>query len=184
MKRIVFAICMLLSPVTIAEEQPTKLDELSKVVNVGDAANKAAQSATKPIEVADKALDMVKGAVSSVSETVQKAAPHVWKIMVKQQYIKAATTVMLPWMLFGLVFGYYFYVKKVWVWDPKSHTNTEEAIVGRAILVKIVPGVLWIIFGCWGSWALSESLAYILNPEYYAIRDMLLMALRPSAAGS
>lgn len=195
MKQIVIVSVLLLSGVSYAEEKEAvspKLQELAKVVAT-DQIEKSAEKAAAPkaADVADKALDMVRGAVSSVVDGVSKAAPQVWRVMVRQRYIKAATTVLLPWGLFLLVFAYYGYIKKAFDWearkarekeDPRNNYISQDQMSAYLILGQIIPGILWVAFGIWGIVALSDSICYLLNPEYYAIRDMLLMALHPSTA--
>lgn len=38
-------------------------------------------------DVLDKALDLVSGSVATIAAGVEKAAPHVWRIMIFQQYV-------------------------------------------------------------------------------------------------
>lgn len=162
-----------------AEDQPTQLQGLAKVVGV-EANVQQAKAATeiKPTEVINKTLSMVKGAISGVADAIAKVAPHVWRIMVKQQYIKAITEVILPWSLFVMTIIAYFWQKKVWSLE-KVKTSGEEGY--HWFFQYIAPCVLWVIFAIWGCIEISSSVAFILNPEYYAIRDLMLMALNPSS---
>ena len=56
------------------------------------------QAASRPTmaEVADKAVDIVNRMVVSAVESIQKVAPDVWRIMIKQQYARAAGDLMVP----------------------------------------------------------------------------------------
>lgn len=140
-------------------------------------AGKTAADAPKKdmAEVADKALDLVNGLVASVSETLQRVAPEVWRIMIRQQYAKAIADLIVPWSLLMLAIVYYVILKKKWVGETR-YTDSETA---RLIFAKIVPMAGGVIFGIWGVVALSNSIKYLINPEYYAVRDMLLMLLSP-----
>lgn len=168
-----------------AEDQPEQLQESAKAAAAVTAAAANAKqvvqaSEIKPVEVIDKTLSMVKGAISGVADAIAKVAPHVWHIMVKQQYIKAVTEVILPWSLFIMTIIAYYWQKKIWNLE-KVKGSGEEGY--HWFFQYIAPSVLWVIFSIWGCIEISSSMALILNPEYYAIRDLMLMALNPSSIG-
>lgn len=52
---------------------------------------------------------------------------------------------------------------------------------GRGFLTVIVPFFFCSIFAIWGCIVLKGSMLLLINPEYYAIRDLLLMIMDPSA---
>jgi len=133
-------------------------------------------------EVADKALDMVNGLVVSVSQALQKVAPEVWRIMVRQQYAKAASGCVVPASLLLLVLVFWFILRKKWVLDKDVRHDDEERIA-RIWIAWVVPCVLGFIFSIWLAVRLSDSITYLINPEFYAVRDLLLMIMNPAAAG-
>lgn len=130
-------------------------------------------------EVADRALSMVSGMIASVSQTVEKAAPQVWRIMIMQQYAKALGDIMTPFLLCLLVVGYYqFAKKKIGQADwSKSWYDSDWAKFWFSLAFPVIFG-LW--FGIWLSVSLSDSVKYLINPEYYAVRDILIMVMNPS----
>lgn len=130
-------------------------------------------------DVADKALEMVGGLVSQVSETLQKVAPDVWRMMIRQQYAKAIADLLVPWLLVLLSFVLWSVLNKKWVKTVEHGTYMSDEEISRMVFVSIIPTVSGIIFGVWGIVALSSSIKYIVNPEYYAVRDILLMLLHP-----
>lgn len=143
------------------------------------AAPPAPQPAPEPekktmAEVADKALDMASGLVGEVAATLQKVAPHVWRIMVKQQYAKAAADLVLPWGLVLITFAYMRIMKKRWPIDGGAGSDEKTA---RKIIGSIAPACLAGIFAIWGVIALGDTIKYLINPEFYAIRDLLIMLL-------
>ena len=125
---------------------------------------------------------MVKDLVTSVSKTLESVAPQVWRIMIRQQYAKAIADLVLPWALFAMVILYWVIMNKKWVIPVKEggYDRYEEERVARAILATGVPIVAGIAFFCWGAYALANSIKYLVNPEYYAVRDLLIMLLNPS----
>lgn len=196
-----------LSPEDIAKLRTT-LDAISK--NMGNEANPApaapapatsSSATTEPpkkttvADVANKALDMMGSAVAAVSSNLQKIAPHVWRIMIKQQYAKAAYEVAEPACLFfgGLIF---VIVMRV-LWKPplllkdekedtryKSSTdwtNSDTEKVKYAFR-SVVPAVYLIIMGIWLGCAIGTSVKYVINPEYYAVKDILTLVTNPSQA--
>ncbi len=145
----------------------------------GATAQAQAQQPQKTMaDVADKALNMVGGLVASVSETLQKVAPEIWKIMIRQQYAKAIGDLILPIVLLLMCVAYWAIIKRGWVKDPHA---CEDARIWRVVMVTGVPIFFGIIFTIWTAVSLSDSIKYLINPEYYAVRDLLLMLLRPGA---
>ena len=141
---------------------------------------KGDQSATATptmAKVADKALDMASGLISSVAATVEKVAPRVWTIMVRQQYAKAFSDLLLPWGLFMITLTAFLLMKKYWKNCEKLDLEYCSACFARLIFKTIVPVLGLVIFVIWGCVELSCSIKYLVNPEFYAIRDLLLMLL-------
>lgn len=50
--------------------------------------------------VADKALDLMTQSVATISAAIQKVAPEIWRIMIKQQYAKAIADLFRALFLF------------------------------------------------------------------------------------
>lgn len=198
-----------LSPDDIAKLRAT-LDAISK--NMGNEApsNSAAppapatsSSAATPepakkstvADVANKALDMMGSAVAAVSSNLQKIAPHVWRIMIKQQYAKAAYEVAMPACLFfgGLI----FVVVMRTLWKPvltlkdekedmryKNSTdwNNSDTEKVKYAFRSVVPAVYLVIIGIWLGCSIGTSVKYVINPEYYAVKDILTLVTNPSQA--
>lgn len=137
-------------------------------------------------DVADKAVDMAGKLVSQAAETIQKVAPDVWKIMIKQQYANALGNIVLPLLLIILVVAYNKVVAKKLGYAGKTQEeikvlfdrmDSTDDQVGVFIFYDVVPVAGMLIVGIWTAIAVSASLKYIINPEFYAVRDMLLMLL-------
>ncbi len=143
--------------------------------------------------VADKGLDMVKNLVISLSQTLEKTAPQIWRVMVKQQYAKAIADLILPWSLLLVTIIYAFMMKKMWKWSPEYnnmelvnfHDNEDIPYPTkrgwRGFLSVVLPFCGGCFFTIWGCVVLKSSLLLLINPEYYAVRDLLLMIMNPSA---
>lgn len=160
-----------------------QLKQLGVVFGVDQPAAPVKEGETAPpqknmAEVADRALSMVSGMIASVSQTVEKAAPEVWRIMILQQYAKALGTMLTPLLMCILVIGYYQFAKrKIGQADWKEPWGeTEWSQFWLSLAVPVFFGV-W--FGIWFCSALSSSVTFLINPEYYAVRDILIMVMNP-----
>lgn len=173
------------------------LEQLSK--NMGSEGSPApVSSATPPTEkkstvadVANKALDMMGSAVASVSNNLQKIAPHVWRIMIKQQYAKAAYEVVKPLCLFvgGLIF--ILVMRKLWKPELILTTGTKKSVTGvddsdleawKYLFRSVVPSIYLVIIGIWLAIGIGTSIKYVINPEYYAVKDILTLVANPNQA--
>jgi uncharacterized membrane protein YdbT with pleckstrin-like domain len=137
-------------------------------------------------DVANKGLDMVKGFVVALSSTLEKVAPQVWRVMVRQQYAKAISMLILPWGFLLLIIFYLVIIKKIWK-TPKTKADLEDEtlhiedgpdIIPRRWLTIYIPFLAGIIVVIVGLFSLSDALLYLINPEYYAIKDLLEMILK------
>jgi hypothetical protein len=124
--------------------------------------------------VADKALDLAKAAVVNVSDVVKKTAPEVWRIMVKQQCADAVSSLCLVAFFFFIGGLYTITINKVWKLDEHYSRYEEE---NHFIYCKIIPIVYFVLVSVIGSHVAALSIQQIINPEYYAIKDMLAIAL-------
>ena len=129
---------------------------------------------------ADKALDMLSQAVATISVTMEKVAPEVWKIMVRQQYARAIADLSLPWGLFLVVLCYVAVAKRLW--KKEGELNYGRDSWGdqefRGFLTTSIPFVLGLLFAIWGAIVVKGSILYLINPQYYAIRDLLQMIMK------
>ena len=126
-------------------------------------------------DVADKGLDMVQNFVVALSQTLSKIAPEVWRVMVRQQYAKAVSGVIVPWGLFIITMIYFLIVKKAW---KKDEDESDDDKTARMLLVSVIPFIFGFIFAIWGVVNLKDSILLLINPEYYAIQDLLTMILQ------
>ena len=147
------------------------------VVETPDAGQPAAPEHKTMADVADRSLDMVKGLVASISSTLQTVAPHVWEVMIRQQYAKAIADLVLP---IGLAFTaalYMIIIRRKW----KEVSSRDADYWPRFWFAGVIPIVCLVICGICTAVQLSESIKYLINPEYYAVRDMITMLLAPQS---
>ncbi|MGE5392426.1 MAG: hypothetical protein ACM3NH_01655 [Candidatus Saccharibacteria bacterium] len=113
--------------------------------------------------------------------------------MLKQQYVKAVSQLVVPW---GLVI-----FTLIWMWvtiglrrkaeaalkdvaeKGSSRNDSDNATFDlsmRQWISLYAPAIIGSIFVIWGLNRLSDAIAYMVNPEFYAIRDLLQMIINPS----
>ncbi|MFA6407291.1 MAG: hypothetical protein WCV80_01120 [Candidatus Paceibacterota bacterium] len=128
-------------------------------------------------DVADKALDLLAKGITTIAENLEKTAPFVWKVMIKQQYANAIANLIVPWSLFFGVVTYMSISRKMFKKSDREIDGKIDWDSGRVWVVSAIPTILLIIFGTWGFNRLSDSIQLLINPEYYAIRDLLRMIM-------
>lgn len=141
-------------------------------------------------DVADRALTMVDNVTGKIAESLQKIAPQVWRIMIKQQIMKAVTEPLGPlgWIVGMLVLSH-FGLK---VWKSQDGQESEEdgtmTDVGwenfwRMMVLKALPTCVCVLATLFFFGALKYSILHAGNPEYYAIQDLLksIMTATPPA---
>lgn len=120
-------------------------------------------------DVADRALTMVEGVTARLSDTLKGIAPEVWRIMLKQQYAKAIAwpvgnlAFIALCLLWGVVMSYFW----------KSGTKPDTPDDGRFWFTKLIPLVFGTVGGMFLAYNLSWTVLLLINPEYYAIQDLL-----------
>jgi len=110
-----------------------------------------AQSAVEPgpskaektmAEVSDRALDLLEKSVTSVAAGVEKAAPQVWRVAVRQQYAKAIGPLVLPWGVFisGFIIAFWLYRKaRAWLHsDAAWNESPLPLIVSLGLAVSVL----------------------------------------------
>lgn len=141
-------------------------------------------------DVMDKAIDKISDVVGVIAQTMSKVAPEIWEIMLRQQYAIAIMNLIVPLGLILVLSLYMIFVGYFWKpWkSEKKDTDTEdekyknkkkeeEEETARAIFVRIIPTIALCLTGLWFFNRLSDSISLLINPKYYAIKDLLRMIM-------
>lgn len=138
-------------------------------------------------DVLDKGVDIMASYVSTVSNVLKSVAPEVWRIMIRQQYAKAASGIALWLILPVVIFSIPFVFRRLMhgknsgkfllqVQDcdrPDSSFDTSPdqfrvffswAAFSAAFLTSVI-----------SVFAITYYVQVMINPEYYAIKDILEM---------
>lgn len=165
------------------EERKQALEALSSIAKTFEA--KPQELATKApqktmADVADKALDISTKYIGQVAGVLEKAAPRVWAIMVKQQYAKAIGEVIGPiiWLVISILIS--VFIRSFWkVPEPVDRHDDER--VFRNVCTLVIPGIIGLIAGGFLASRLADSAMYLVNPEFYAVQDLVRLLLRPGS---
>lgn len=135
-------------------------------------------------EVADKALSLLSGYVGEAAQAMQKVAPEVWRVMIRQQYANAIAKPFFPGVLLFALGILVYWIKRWWVIETINEKATHEEkkeheseSVARLWITRIIPFALFLILFIWTGSRLSDSVQVLINPEYYAFRDLVRMLL-------
>lgn len=160
-----------------------QLKEIGDLVSDPKAAVEAKKEEPKKnmAEVADKALSLLSGYVGIVAGVMTRVAPEVWRIMVRQQYANAIAGPFVPLAL--IVFLAIYMAVIVRWWDKtemekriKDGGDSDEKGL-RIWFVNVIPFILFFFFGIWAAIDLTGSVQMLINPEYYAFRDLVHILL-------
>jgi hypothetical protein len=150
-----------------------------------------APAQTKTVaDVMDKAVDKISDVVGAMAQAINNVAPDVWRIMLKQQYAKAISEVVVP-TVFGIILVVAWLclralrvrIKKA---DPdvtfckkneEGKSTDDPTLYGGAAIIMWIIGVIFGFDALWFGNRLADSSLLLINPEFYAIQDLLRMIL-------
>lgn len=188
------------------------VQELGKMFGVETPSSTAAVSAATPTsqktiaDVMDKAVDKVSDVVGAMAGAINKVAPDVWRIMLKQQYAKAIGDLIVPAVLALII--YLIFVRSMLSMRGKAAAaakkmNADKEGQGKEgpqekspevfkndrgdmteygmwYMMVIVSYVVLGISLMWFGNRLADASKFLVNPEFYAIQDLLRMILSRS----
>jgi hypothetical protein len=179
----VFGTAQTASP-TPTQNQPSTEDIKQAKENLKVLLSDTKETSTKDehkniADVMDKGIDVLTGYVGTLEGLVSKYAPEVWRIMIKQQYAKAIAYPLFWGLMLFVPFGVNriaragFGVPKdmsLAAWDDKQdYEGFMLAFVG------IIPTVIGAIFAIIFLYNLTAGIMIAINPEYYALKDIIQM---------
>ncbi len=119
-------------------------------------------------DVADKALDKLSGGLEAIAAGVQKVAPQVWEVFVRQVMAEGAVT--LAACITAILFTVWLF-KKCWKLSEDVDDYADFRTIIRFFLVISV-GIIGLV--CFIN---SQNAALMLiNPRYYAAERLIKIA--------
>ena len=95
---------------------------------------------------------------------------YLWQVLLQQALIAGLTDVVL----WGVTTVAICYTIRYWRWAVANRCEWREAIFMGPIAVSVVVSILTIIQLC----GLSETMAALLNPEYWALHKVLSLVAK------
>ncbi len=137
---------------------------------MGDATDKALDMLH---EGSSKMLDLLGQGAAQIAATTEKAAPVIWKIMVKQQIANALANIIGPIIM--LLSAWIFHLIISASFGVVSDPNVKPWAVGLGFVAPIGLSIIAVI---WFINALIECLQQLINPQYFAARDLISIITR------
>jgi L-asparagine transporter-like permease len=116
-------------------------------------------------DVANRALDMLESFATRATAALEQLTPEAWRILVRQQYVVGMLDIGIPLMFLVLVLTF---------WGICKRFNYEDDEY-KVAFTKVIPVIALVIVGTVVACLLPIGIAHFVNPEYYAIRDILTM---------
>ena len=146
-------------------------------------------------DVLDKSLDMAQQTVVYLAGKIEQVAPQLWRVLVLQQYVKGAATLINPLGFLLVIWVYRHFLLKWWKpvtkdLDPKEPLVNPETVDNiplpthkgaRGLFTIVIPLCCVVIGGIWFYSSLTDAAGYFINPNYYALRDIITLVRNPGA---
>ncbi|MFA5358603.1 MAG: hypothetical protein WC310_02135 [Patescibacteria group bacterium] len=165
-------------------EAKESLKELGEMFGVTTPTEKEPpqQTPTTVVGIADKALDMIGNLVGTIAKVVEGVAPEVWEIMVRQQYAKGISLLVVPWGLFLLSIVYMGVIRIFWKKYPDGDDFSEDGSITdkgwRGFIATLLPLIILFLDTIWALSRTADAVLMLINPKYYAVQDLLRMLLQ------
>lgn len=150
---------------------PQGLDVTGDHKTIGDVGDKALDLLR---DGASKTLDLLGQGAAQIVATTEKAAPVIWKIMVKQQIANALANIIGPLVLLFGAWIFHLIISAAY----GNQVAGSDLAAWKAGLGLFAPIVVAIIGTIWLIDALTASLQQLVNPQYFAARDLIYMITR------
>jgi hypothetical protein len=181
-----------------AKQLQQALDILQQVASTRAADTKDNGDHKTVGDALDKGLDMAKETVVYLAAKIEQVAPQLWQILRVQQYVKGAISLINP-LGFLFVILLYRYLLLKW-WKPQPGDDDATAPVKkmvrdsdgdnwpvpthkgwRGLLSIALPLAMLVVGGIWFYSSISNAAGYFINPNYYALKDIIILVKNPGA---
>lgn len=115
-------------------------------------------------EQVQQMINMLQQGIQKAAETLGVAAPELWEILIRQQYVEFIVDMLWTTISMGIVYAGWRLLIKNW-----QKINTHDDMTGIMVSVPLSIATVG-VFVCW-LMAVSQ-VGQVINPEYYAIKDI------------
>lgn len=114
-------------------------------------------------DVADKAVDKITAGVEAVAKAVEKVAPHVWEVLVRQAFAEGVVSLVTAAVTILVVS---IAARLAW----KRRKSLDDDLWSPLL----IPGGMIAAFGIvFAIMELRDGLLHVLTPEYYAATQLI-----------
>lgn len=129
--------------------------------------------------ISSSTVQSIKDAMTPVATAIGQGAQYGWTILIKQQYVVAATDVVWAIGLLLIIVGIWkvaqLAFKEQAANDEKNKYNDGGAGILGALIVVV--GLAVFIFMCM---FITDAIGHIINPDFYALQ-FLLDTVKPAS---
>jgi hypothetical protein len=113
----------------------------------------------------DKVFTTTVHGIEQLYSVLQKVAPHVWELAVKQQVIDGCFSIAFSVVIILII---YFYLDRITSKAIANLCNYKGEVFGFSLLKNVI---LTVAYG-FLIYCAFDGISHILNPEYYALMDL------------
>lgn len=127
----------------------------------------------KTIELIQDFGSEIKQALTEIAKGLGVAAEHVYEVLVRQQVVIGITGILWPILaVIVLLVLSKLFVKYLAVPALKKQIKSEDLAV-IILFAAIFLGIGWVVLLINGIISVVESVGHLINPEYYALKEIL-----------
>ena len=113
----------------------------------------------------EKVFDKVAEYIDAVAQKLGVAAEHVYGLLVRQQITSGVIDILTGLAVLFVIFAVVKYVLK--------RIDLEEYDLDEIVLLGFIPVAIILGFGIFGFSFFTDGLKHVINPEYYAIKEII-----------
>lgn len=170
MKKVILVLAMLLTVSTtiIAKDVTINFDKDSVAYDLNTPRSEAER-------LVDKYSVKIEAFFVSIGNALKQPAEHVYKVLVKKQFLKGLGTLSIPFfaiivlLIFIFSLKYCFKIDKIYEGRKNRMMDTYEAFIA----LPIISGILFIVLIGFTCNIFDDTLINLFNPEYGAIKEIM-----------
>ena len=108
--------------------------------------------------------------IEELAQKLGTTAEYLWAVLIKQAPISAMTDLLF--FILASFSGILLYKLHKWMSEKDIYEDYEDIAIAPMIVLTILWGIIWIVF----FFSLGNVITGFLNPEYWALKEVLDVA--------